>query len=91
MAKLGVMLMPHKEARVLSPELIAALGDGVQLVPLDPAAADFSSWLRADAILHKVPTDPGVLLLLLECARHAQSHACGRFARGQQLAVNVIC
>jgi len=64
---LAVLLMPHKRDRVLSHELTAALGPDVSVLPA-PAASSSScsggdeqaAWRQVDAILHKLPADPGV-------------------------------
>lgn len=50
--------MPHKQKRVLSPALVeAAAAGGTVIVPLQ--AGDPATWEMADAILHKLPSDPG--------------------------------
>jgi hypothetical protein len=70
MPTLGVLLLPRKRDRVLSPELLAALdAGGVRVAPLcargQPTACGAcgthgeSAWAACDAILHKLPTDPG--------------------------------
>lgn len=50
--------MPHKQMRVLSPDLLEALGR-TSVIALSPA--DPSSWRPVDAMLHKISDDPGLL------------------------------
>lgn len=62
-ATVGVLVMPHKAARTLSGELLAAAAARrvrvVQLAGDDTGDDAAVAWASVDALLHKVPSDAG--------------------------------